>query len=249
MNLKFLFLLLLFPLMMVSQDLAPIEPLYLIDMPTAGTLFRGSFCTHIRAYNKGGLLAGIDVGILDRLMFGISYGGTNVIGIGKIDWNPQVGVNIRYRIFEESLTMPAVLIGYNSQGFGAFIDSTSRYTEKSRGAFAVASKNFHFLGTFGIHGGINYSFEDDDGDSDPDLFIGFDKSINTELAFSVEYDFALNDNEDLALGSGKGYLNTGLKWIFASKLEIELLLKNLLENRKDLPHMAREIRITYIETF
>jgi hypothetical protein len=250
MNVRSLFLLLYIPLWVVSQELAQVEPLYLIDTPTAGTLFRGSFRTHIRAYNDGGLLAGIDVGVLDRLMFGISYGGTNVVGIGDIDWNPQVGVNVRYRLFEESLTMPAISVGYNSQGYGVYIDSTSwsRYTEKSLGVFAVASKNFYFLGTFGVHGGVNYSFEDED-DSDPNLFFGFDKSINPELAFSAEYDLALNDNEDASFGSGKGYLNAGLKWIFASKLEIELLVKNLLKNRKDLPHMAREIRISYIETF
>jgi hypothetical protein len=248
MKLKSVFFILMIPMIIASQDLAPVEPLYLIDCPTAGTLYRGSFRTQIRAYHNGGLLAGIDVGILDRLMFGISYGGTNVIGIGDIDWNPQVGVNIRYRLFEESLTMPAILVGYSSQGYGAYIDSTSRYTEKSKGVFAAASKNFNFLGTFGIHAGVNYSFEDED-DSDPNLFMGFDKSINPELAFLAEYDFALNDNEDQSLGSGKGYFNTGLKWIFASKLEIELLLKNLLKNRKDMPHMAREIRITYIEVF
>ena len=246
MYVKYFFIFILMPFCIVSQESAIVEPLYLVNIPTAGTLYKGTFRVPIHAYDDGGLLFGLEAGVTDRLMFGISYGGTNIIGIGDPDWNPQVGVDVRYRFYEESLTMPAILIGYTSQGYGAYIDSTSRYLEKSLGAFAVASKNFNVLGNLGIHVGVNYSLENDDGDSNPNLFIGFDKSINPELLLTAEYDFAINDNEDRSLGSGKGYLNTGIKWIFESRLEIELLLKNLLDNREDLPHWARELRIAFI---
>ncbi len=232
-----------------GQDLSLVEPISLIDTPTAGTLLRSSFKAEIRAYANGGLLGGIDAGITDRLMFGISYGGTNLIGEGKIDWNPQPGVNIRYRLFEEDLTIPALVLGYDSQGYGAFVDSTKRYSEKSRGVFVSASKNFAFLGTFGVHGGVNYSFENNDGDKDLNLFLGFDKSINPELLIVGEYDFALNDNDGQALGAGNGYLNLGIKWIFAGKMNIDFFLKNLLENKNNHPHMSREIRISYVEIF
>jgi len=246
---KHILFFLLFPFILLAQDVSLVEPLRMVDTPTAGTLLRGSFRAQMRAYAEGGILAGIDVGITDRLMFGISYGGTNLIGIGDIDWNPQVGVNVRYRFFEEAYTFPAILLGYNSQGFGAYVDSTSRYREKSRGIFIAASKNFTFLGTIGLHGGLNYSFEKGDGDKDLNLFIAMDKSINPELAIVAEYDFALNDNSDKSIGSGKGYLNAGLKWIFAGKLEIDFLLKNMLKNRNTLPNMSREIRISYVEIF
>ncbi|MFC2088499.1 hypothetical protein ACFLSX_02775 [Calditrichota bacterium] len=232
-----------------GQDLSLVEPTSLIDTPTAGTLLRGSFKTEIRAYTQGGLLGSIDVGITDRLMFGISYGGANLIGEGEIDWNPQPGVNIRYRLFEEDLAIPALVFGYDSQGYGVFVDSTKRYSEKSRGLFVTASKNFVFLGTIGLHGGVNYSFESEDGDKDINLFVGFDKTINPELLFVAEYDFALNDNDSRSLGSGNGYLNVGLKWIFAGKMNIDFILKNLLENKNNHPHLSREIRISYVEIF
>jgi len=232
-----------------GQDLSIVEPISLIDTPTAGTLLRGSFKSEIRAYTKGGLLGGIDVGIADRLMFGISYGGTNLIGEGEIDWNPQPGVNLRYRLFEEDLTIPALVLGYDSQGYGVFVDSTERYSEKSRGLFVSASKNFAFLGTIGVHGGVNYSFENNDGDKDLNLFFGFDKSINPELLLVAEYDFALNDNDSRSLGAGNGYLNMGIKWIFAGKMNIDFFLKNLLENKNNHLHMSREIRISYVEVF
>lgn len=232
-----------------AQDLALVEPTYLIDTPTAGVLIRGSFRAQVRAYEEGGIQAGIDAGVTDRLMFGISYGGTHLIGEGEVGWNPQPGVNIRYRLFEESLSMPALVLGYDSQGFGAYVDSTKRYSTKSRGIFASASKNFALLGTIGLHGGLNYSFENEDGDKDLNLFVGFDKSINPEIALFGEYDFALNDNENRSLGSGKGYLNLGLKWIFAGKMNIDFMWKNILKNRNNRPYRSREIQISFIEIF
>jgi hypothetical protein len=232
-----------------TQDLSPVEPLTLLDTPTAGTLMRGSFRAHLSAYPDGGLLTGIDVGVTNRLMFGVAYGGTNLIGIGEVNWNPQVGVNLRYRLFEEGLSNPAFLIGYDNQGRGAYMDSTSRYREKSRGLFLAVSKNFNMLGTVGVHAGVNYSFETGDNDKDLNAFFGIDKSINPELALIAEYDFAFNDNASRSIGSGKGYLNAGLKWIFAGQLQIDFVVKNLLKNRNQLPHMSREIRISYVEIF
>ena len=249
MKLFFICFIIFFSFTVFGQDLSLVEPTSLIDMPTAGTLLRGSFQTEIRAYSDGGLLGSIDVGITDRLMLGLSYGATNLIGTSDVDGNPQPGVNLRYRVFEEDLAIPALVLGYDSQGFGTYIDSTERYSEKSPGIFMSASKNFMFLGTFGIHGGVNYSLENKDGDKDLNLFCGFDKSINPELLLIAEYDFAMNDNNTKSLGAGNGYLNVGLKWIFAGKMNIDFLLKNLLKNKNDHPHMSREIRISYVEIF
>jgi len=246
---RWILLFLVVPIIVLSQDLYLLEPLRLVDTPSAGTLKRGSFRARIDIYPEGGILAGIGAGITDRFMFGISYGGTNVVGIGGINWNKEPGVTLRYRLFEEDYFLPAILIGYDSQGFGANIDSTKRYINKSPGIFAAASKNFIFLGTLGFHGGLNYSFERSDGDKDINIFAGIEKSLNPELTLVGEYDFAINDNGPRSIGSGKGYLNAGLKWVFAGKLEISFILKDILVNRKDVNSMAREIRLAYAEIF
>jgi len=239
----------LLPLMLIAQDAQIVEPLDLIDMPTAGTLMRGSFRSQLRAYANGGLLGGLEVGLTDRFMFGISYGGTNLIGRGTVDWNPQVGATVRYRLLEEDYNLPALTLGYNSQGYGAYIDSTERFMNKSLGVFAAVSKNYEFLGNFGIHGGINYSFEHGDGDKDLNFFVGMDKSLNPELSLTAEYDFAVNDNSGKALGNGNGYLNTALRWIFAGRLQIDFILKNILNNSEKISSISREIKITYVEIF
>jgi hypothetical protein len=247
-KLKAVVVVILLMILVAGQDYEVLEPVMLINKPTAGTLLKGSVRASLLSYPEGGMLGGLDAGVTDRLMFGISYGGTNIIGTGKVFWNPQVGVNIRYRLIEEGYTNPAITMGYDSQGYGSYIDSTKRYQEKSVGVFAVLSKNFNLLGFLGVHGGVNYSFERED-DKSMNLFVGIDKSINPELALACEYDFALNDNEDDALGSGKGYLNAALHWTFAGRLRIDFMLKNILKNRKDVPSMSRAIRISYIEIF
>ncbi len=232
-----------------AQNIEAVKSLLIIDCPSAATLERGSFLSILHMYNDGGMLGYLDVGISNRLMFGISYGGTNIIGSGKVDWNPQIAVNVRYRLIDEALAFPAIALGYNGQGFGRYLDSLGRYEEKSKGIYAAASKSFNFLGTLAFHGGVNYSFERKDNDKDLNAFVGLEKSINSELSLFAEYDFAINDNTGRSIGQGKGYLNAALKFTFQKKLQIDFLWKNILKNNGLVDGSSREIRISYIEYF
>ncbi len=225
------------------------QPTLLIDTPTAGTLDRGSYTVGLRLYPYGGVLGSISVGLSARATFGVSFGGENIIGEGNVHWNPAPGVHVRYRIIDENIVLPAVTVGFNSQGYGAYLKDLKRYMVKSRGFFVVASKNYAFLGDLSFHGGANYSLETHDGDSDLNFFAGVIKSLNPDLWFVAEYDFAINDNEDNSLGSGKGYLNAALRWIFAKQLYVQFSLKNILENKKNIPYANREIKIVYQEHF
>lgn len=241
--------LLIFVCVNLRAQTEEIQSIWVIDCPSAATIERGSFMVGIDAYAYGGILTRVHVGISERIMFGISYGGTNLIGTGAVDWNPTIGVDVRYRLFNEQLTFPAVSIGFTNQGRGAYIDSLSRYTEKSKGAFLSISKSYNFLGTFAIHGGINYSFEHGDGDKDLSGFVGMEKSLNEELALFGEYDLALNDNTTNGVGDGKGYLNAGIKWSFEGQLFIDFLWKNILKNNSFDTNSSREIRISYLQYF
>jgi hypothetical protein len=96
-----------------------------------------------------------------------------------------------------------------------------------------------------------------DNDNDINLFAGVDATFNYNVAFLMEYDFALNDNsstlptgEDNTFGGkGRGYLNLSVKWLFTENLEIEFILKDLLLNRRESDTFGRELRMTYIESF
>lgn len=218
----------------------------LMDVPAARTLARGEFTADLRIYPAGGLLTSVQIGLTDRFGLGISYGGENIIGIGKPNINPQPCVHVQYLIFNEQFLSPSVVIGYHSQGYGGYDKSFKRFAIKSKGFYAVASKNTAFLGGIGLHVGINYSFEYEDGDKDVNAFAGCHKWINPELVILCEYDAAINDNSDNAIGSGRGYLNAGVRWSFVQRFFIEFSVKNILENRDNVPGSSREVKLVYL---
>jgi hypothetical protein len=63
----------------------------------------------------------------------------------------------------------------------------------------------------------------------------------------LEYNFALNDNNG-DFGSGKGYLNVGLRWSVGSGFTLEFDLRDLLQNSTINTSSAdRALRIEYIQ--
>lgn len=230
----------------IAAQPGSLRAIQLVDIPIAKTLFQGEMMAELRMYPKGGLLTSLLVGLTDRIGMGISYGGENIIGMGKVNMNPEPAVHIQYLLISEQNLSPGVLIGFNSQGLGGYNQSLKRYAVKSRGIYAVVSKNTSFLGGLGMHGGLNWSLENDDHDKDPDVFIGLHKWINSDLSVFCDYDAAINDNEDRSLGSGKGYLNAAVQFSFNQTLFVEFDWKNILENGNNIPGSSREIKLIYI---
>lgn len=233
-----------------AQAQLELDPRHLVEAPTAGLLPRGSFGLDFRFYGGNGILGHIDVGLFDRGMIGISYGARDLLGNEAVVWNPRLEFSGKLRIVEEGFSAPAVAVGYVSQGYGEFDHALDRYQHKSKGAYAVISKNFNSpFGQGGVHLGMNKSFEDGDGDGDLSGFVGVDKMVGKDFLVVAEYDFGLNDNDDNALGSGKGFLNAGARWMMSKNFSVEFDLKNIFRNGTQNPHPDREIRVVYFEKF
>jgi len=230
---------------------SPLLARKLIDSPTANMLPRGSFDFDLRVYPQGGLFGAVDIGLANRFMLGVSYGASNLFGEGGVNWNKRVEFMAKYKVLKESYGLPAISIGFDTQGAGAFDDSLRRYTIKSKGFYAVLSKGY-LSGTtpLDFHIGANYSLENKDGDKSPSFFAGIELRFRHDLAWVLEYDVGLNDNKSSSpYGKGRGYLNTGFRWIFSDMLNLEIDLKNLLVNRKNAQSFSRELRIIYLEYF
>ncbi|GAB4295951.1 MAG: hypothetical protein Kow0098_18760 [Ignavibacteriaceae bacterium] len=232
-----------------SGENAKFEYRSLIDMPTAGILEKGFVGLTTEILPDGVLIETIEVGVFNNISFGISYGGSNVIGRGTPDWYKIPAVNIRFRIFNESVTMPAITAGFDSQGKGLYFDQANRYSIKSPGFFGAVSKNFAFLGYLSLHGSVNYSLEGKDGDNFVNFLIGFEKTLGENLSVIGEYDLAFNDNETDSFGAGSGYLNMGLRWAVGEGFTIGFDLRDLLKNKKWSPGSAdRALRIEFIQS-
>lgn len=232
-----------------AGEKAKYEYRFLIDMPTAGILEKGFVGVTTDVMPAGVLITRLEVGAFDNISFGISYGGANIIGSGTPRWYRLPGASFRFRLFNESTTLPAITLGFDSQGKGEYFDSTSRYAIKSPGFFGAVSKNFEFLGYLSLHGTINYSLETKDGDNFTNMFIGFEKTVGPSISIVCDYNFALNDNNlNDYYGKGNGYLNAGIRWVLGQGFTVGFDLRDLLENKKWSPSAAdRAIRIEYIK--
>lgn len=222
----------------------------LIDLPTSGILPHSEYELGLRVYPNGGVLTDFSLGLYNRVQATVYFGGENIIGENDVIWNPRIGFEGRIRIIDETLIIPAISIGINTQGFGSYIESSKRYRIKSRGIYAVGSRNYISpVGNASIHFGTNISLETDDEDKDLNFFAGGAITINNVGEAMVEYDLATNDNENASVGEDKGYLNFGFRFFVANNFKLAFYFKNFLENTKDNRGFGREIKIEYRSSF
>ena len=210
----------------------------LIDMPTAGVLSKGYAGVSVDVMPYGVVMTKIEVGVFEGFSFGISYGGTNIVGSGSIDWYKLPAINIRARILNETDALPALSLGFDSQGKGRFDKDLDRYEIKSPGFFAAVAKNFEFFGYLSLHGLVNFSLERADGDKDLNLGIGFEKTLGEKVSLVGEYDFAVNDNTGAAIGKGNGYMNIGIRWSAGDGFTLGIDLRDILQNNRIVGHSA-----------
>lgn len=235
-------------------DEAAEDPIDIVDVPTATVLPHASYDSGLRLYTGGGVVTRVRVGIRETIHFGVSFGGTNLLGSGDPDWNPRVEFLVKGVLLQESYYGPALALGFDSQGQGLYSGAYDRYQYKSRGFYAALSKHFVFLGDLGLHAGMSYSLERGDDDDEPSGWLGIEKSFLPALDLLVGYDLATNDNDENGVfGEGKGYLNAALLWRASENLHLEADFRNLLENGEDasggLGEWSRELQLVYRQYF
>ncbi|MDH3252636.1 MAG: YjbH domain-containing protein [Ignavibacteria bacterium] len=226
-----------------------LEPRSLVDIPTAGMLAKGTFGFDIDFFQEGGVLVGFTAGVLDRLTIGLSYGGSRIIGSSTPVMNNVPGFTIKIRVLEENMALPAIALGFDTQGKEGYLKDLKRYGIKSPGFYVVGSKNYSLLGYLSFHGGLNYSLENSDGDKDINVFAGLEKTLGPFLSLIVEYNLARNDSNDRAVGRGRGYFNTGLKCTLGGGLTLGVMLKDLAKNGKDVDVGNRTVSVEYVNFF
>ncbi len=230
-----------------SGSNAKFEYRSLVDIPSAGILEKGYVGVTMDVLPFGVVMSRIEAGVFDNFSFGISYGGANIIGTGEIEWYNMPGINARVRLMDETEKYPALTLGFDSQGKGAYNEKVDRFEIKSPGFFLAAAKNFEFLGYLSLHGTVNYSLEREDNDKDLNLSVGMEKTIGSKISFVAEYDFAVNDNGVKSFGAGNGYLNMGVRWSVGEGFTIGMDLRDMLANQKLNSYKAdRAIFVEYV---
>jgi len=228
-----------------------LEDIRLVDSPTAGILPHGGYLIYGSIGPESSILTGMGVGFFDRVMLGASFGLQKFIGRGDIKVNDRPGFEIRVRLIEESEAGPAFALGIDTQGEDAYLEDAQRYERKSKGAYAVVSKNYRLIDDFSIHGGVNYSFETKD-ERGVNVFGGFALDIIKGFSILLDYNAALDDN-DTGIAThrtrGRGYLDSGLRFDYRDNLRFKIFFKDLLDNYLPASGVDRSIEIFYISSF
>jgi hypothetical protein len=225
------------------------EPRTIVQMPTAGMLPKGSFALDAEFFQSGGVLVGLSAGIFDRFSFGVSYGGAGILGSDTPVMNPLPGVNVKLRVLEENLSLPALALGFDSQGKNGYRKDLDRYAIKSPGVYVAVSKNYLLLGYLSLHGGANYSFEHGDDDDDFNMYVGAEKSLGPFLSLVTEYNLALNDNSQRAIGQGRGYLNFSLRGSVGGGVTLGICFDDVLKNARDTQQVIRTAQFELVARF
>ncbi|MCX7880539.1 MAG: hypothetical protein N2517_07740 [Ignavibacteria bacterium] len=223
------------------------EPIEIVELQSAGILPKGFFDVQTNLFTSGGVRMSFRLSPLKNINLGLSFGGTNIIGTGKVSFQNLPGVLLKFRPIDEKITFPAISFGFSTQGFGPYNYENKTFETFSEGIFAVASKSFtNFLGYFDTHLGINYSFEPRPKDRKINLFVGISQEMFNILQLNLEYNTTLADTINM---KGKGLLNFSAAFWLTNNLCVGLILKDLTNNIKQRSNPERNLMLRYIGNF
>jgi opacity protein-like surface antigen len=244
-----------------QEDFVPEGETYVIDNPSAWTRLRGEYGASIGV--EPFVMRG-EIGILDYLTVGVSYGGADVFGTGSPTMNPRPGFQAKFRITNGGPILPAISVGYDDQGHGKYYDFNPRYPGenrdydryqfKAKGFYLVFSQEIEVLGALGLHLGVSYNLIEDKDDDGVDVYGSLEKTLGPHLVLLGAYSLGLNDDDpDNSLGSGHGYLDAGVRWRVTENFNLEFRFTNLLENQLDTlgeaGGYARRLDLLYVGSF
>ncbi len=227
---------------------AQLETLYIVDMPTAGVNPVKTIGINSVFMSEGGLLLYINYAPFKRFNCGISYSANNIIGSEQMLFQKYPGVQISYRIIDEKLKFPALLIGVNTQGRGKYFAEDVRHTILSPGAYIALSKNFKWdAGYIALHAGMNFSFDQNGDKKLPNFYFGAEQSIGKRFAINAEYNAGIDErNTGYRYPKSIGSFNARLRCSLAERTTIDISFKDLFGSSTKEKSIQRYIGIDYV---
>lgn len=207
----------LFILSMISSYYEPITG---IDNPLPVLLYHGEVIIHIKEEPIDHLRAKIGVGIWNGIILSTSFGGTNIVGEGNIEWEDRPALDLRIRLFGNGIIES--VFGYNDEPI-------EDYAKK----YLFATMGIHMFPGLILAGGTNYNYEDDNG---VDFFGNAALNLGEAHTFHLEYIMGINDGY-------KNRFNLGYK-LQSGSLGIQFDLKNIFSD-----NIGRQLQIYYRESF
>lgn len=218
----------------------------IVDLPTAGMLPAYHGAGVINFLPLGGLYLEASYALFQSFLVGIAYGGNGIIGNSKPEMQNLPGITAKYRFLDERINIPAIVLGFRSQGGGNFIYGNDRFVDHSPGFFLAVSKSFTWaMGELSFHSGVNYSFEANKVFRSPDVYFGFEQSIGKFVALNLEFDLSLD--EDAKLLNHRGRVNGALRFSVVDGVTIGMKIRDLTGSVKHQDGLTRQFYVDFVK--
>lgn len=226
---------------------AKMPRLSVVDMPTARILPTRAYRVSGLLMQESGVLTHFTYGLTKNVNLGFSYSSMPLFGEGDPTLQPLLLFEVRARLYAETKKRPALAIGINSQGIGAWRD-IRRFDYNAPGVYAVASKNINWeAGVMSLHAGVNYPVMPAAYSKTPSAFLGIEQSFYKNVTLSAEY--AGTWNEDPKYMNKNGLLNCAVKYSPFKGVTMFIQGRDLLESRANATGFLRYAGIEYIGVF
>lgn len=205
-----------------------------VDIPTADVLDAATFATTFRFYSEGGLVSRLLIGPFRRVNLGISFDAQHVIGGGEPDaTTPDVFFKLRF--FDGTDILPALALGYDSQGY-IFQQPQKRFLHEEKGMYLVGSHEF-LLPDMELHAGMNVP----QLDKDAKLYGFFGMSWRFVPAFAL-----MTEYDNIRNGPGNRF-NAGGRFFITPFFNVDVAARNI--SRKSDRGAERIVRLNYVARF
>jgi hypothetical protein len=232
-----------------AGDNAKYQTIRNIDMPTAGLFPVNDYAITVGYLTDGGLSAQFFSSFYKFFNAGISFSGRKIIGAGDIELQKIPGFDFRFRIISESLTIPAIALGFSNQGTGNYIINLDRFETFSTGFYLSTSKNFKWkLGAVALHTCLNYSIDPEPENRTVNFYVGIEQSLGKIISMNFEYNFTNDDSQNVILNS-KGMFNSALRCSISDGVTLEFQFRDLFNHQKYSNGIKRQLFLEIIKSF
>jgi hypothetical protein len=211
---------------------------YVIDTPTVRVLSYGSYDAGFRFFSQGNIISNISFGVFKPLDIGVSWELDKFIG----NDNVKVAIpalNIKLRLYEGSMILPGVAIGYDGQGYFVNNDYKGKYLQKGKGLYAVVGREL-FIDGLMLNIGTNVN------NFSRTKFYGF---INAVVPVYKETVYFMTEYDNINYFP-KARLNCGLKFSLTEYIDVDCIMRDCWgkESVRRIPN-ERVFRISYSGKF
>ena len=185
------------PFCALAQDYDGYAPeTLLIDVPTANVLdkYQASFLT--RTYADGSVMESLDFGVIPQINIGFSLAIYELIGSSDDIKVLDPDFQVKWKIFDGSLYLPAIAIGYDGRRYG-YSRFSDEYMDDRKGGYITMTREIF---TPGLNASAGMNLSDFDR-HDLYFFLGMSWRLSEWVSVVGEWD-NINNVRDSRLNLG-----------------------------------------------